>query len=75
MGFSPAVKAAALAACGRHCCICHKFCGTKIECHHIVHEAEGGVDAFENCHSRVLRLSLGYAVVRFQASQGFQVHP
>ena len=49
MGFSQAVKAEALAACGRHCCICHKFCGTKIECHHIVHEAEGGPDTSENC--------------------------
>lgn len=49
MGFSPAVKAAALAAAGRHCCICHKFCGTKIECHHIVHESEGGPDTYDNC--------------------------
>lgn len=49
MSFPPAVKAAALAVCGRHCCICHKFCGTKIECHHIVREAEGGADTFENC--------------------------
>jgi hypothetical protein len=31
VGFSPAVKGAALAACGRHCCICHRFCGTKDE--------------------------------------------
>jgi hypothetical protein len=49
VSFSPAVKAAALAACGRHCCICHKFCGTKIECHHILHEAEARPDTFENC--------------------------
>jgi hypothetical protein len=49
MSFPPKVKAAALAACGRHCCICHRFCGTKIECHHIVQEAEGGPDTLENC--------------------------
>lgn len=49
MAFSQSVKAAAMAACGRHCCICHKFCGTKIESHHIVHESAGGDDTFENC--------------------------
>lgn len=49
MSFSPTIKAEALAVCGRHCCICHKFCGIKIECHHIAHESEGGPDTFENC--------------------------
>jgi hypothetical protein len=49
VGFSSGVKAAALAASGRHCCICHKFCGTKIESHHIVLDTEGGDDSFENC--------------------------
>lgn len=38
-----------MAACGRHCCICHRFCGVKLESHHIVHESENGPDAFENC--------------------------
>lgn len=49
MGFNRVVKDQALASCGRCCCICHKFCGTKIECHHIVQEADGGDDSFENC--------------------------
>ncbi len=43
------VKDEALVACGRRCCICHQFCGTKIECHHIIPEADGGPSNLENC--------------------------
>jgi hypothetical protein len=43
------VKNRALLACARHCCICHKFCGTKIELHHIILRSEGGTEEFENC--------------------------
>lgn len=49
MGFPPNVAEKALVACGRSCCICHKFCGTKIELHHIIQHADGGADSFENC--------------------------
>ena len=49
MAFSPEVAESALLACGRHCCLCHKFCGTKIELHHIVARADGGEDTYENC--------------------------
>lgn len=49
MGFPESVEVAALAACERCCCICHKFCGTKIELHHIKQKADGGEDTFENC--------------------------
>lgn len=49
MGFSDDVQVAALTACQRCCCICHKFCGTKIELHHIKQKADGGEDTFENC--------------------------
>lgn len=49
MGFSEKIQADALVACGRCCCICHKFCGTKIELHHIKQRANGGADSFDNC--------------------------
>lgn len=49
MPFSPEVKANALIASGRHCCVCHKFCGVRVECHHILPEAKGGSDDLENC--------------------------
>lgn len=48
MPFSPDVKEDALVACGRCCCICHKFCGTKIEVHHIREESEGGDNSLGN---------------------------
>jgi len=51
MSFSPKIKEDALVACGRHCCICHRFCGTKIETHHIVLKSDGGKDEFDNAIS------------------------
>jgi HNH endonuclease len=48
MGFPQKVKEDALIAAGRHCCLCHKFCGTKIEVHHIRQKAENGEDGFDN---------------------------
>ncbi|MBV9676895.1 MAG: HNH endonuclease [Acidobacteriaceae bacterium] len=47
--FPPKVKTQALVAVGRHCCLCHKYCGTKIECHHIVPVEEGGPNTRANC--------------------------
>ncbi len=49
MPFSKKVKAAAFIKCGRHCCICGKFAGKNMECHHIVQEADGGDNSEENC--------------------------
>jgi len=47
--FPPEVKEQAMVACGRRCCLCHKFCGVGMECHHIVQSADGGQDTQENC--------------------------
>lgn len=58
MGFSKIIKQQAMIASARHCCVCHRYKGVKIEVHHITPEADGGVNAFENaiplcfdCHS------------------------
>lgn len=48
MGWSRVIKDEALTLCGRHCCICHKFCGLKIEIHHIKQPIDGGEDTAEN---------------------------
>lgn len=48
MGFLAKIKEDVMVACGRHCCLCHKFCGLKIEIHHIKPQSEGGPDTFEN---------------------------
>src|SRR5215213_2277761 len=49
-----------LVNCKRRCCICHRFCGIKIETDHIVPKSEGGSDDIENaialcfeCHAEV----------------------
>ena len=49
-----------LAQCHRRCCICHRFCGVKMETDHIVPQADGGTDDIENaipvcfeCHAEI----------------------
>lgn len=49
MSFPKSVADKAFAACGRSCCICHVFCGTKMELHHIRPHSDGGSDEFDNC--------------------------
>ncbi|MBU7011705.1 MAG: HNH endonuclease [Theionarchaea archaeon] len=60
MSFPQKVVDDLLVACKRSCCICHKFCGTRIQIHHIVPESKGGGDTAENaialcldCHAEV----------------------
>jgi len=60
MPFNEKIKEDAMIACGRHCCICHKFCGNKMEVHHITPQKDDGEDTFENaiplcfdCHAEV----------------------
>lgn len=49
MSFPEKVANEALLSCERCCCICHKFCGTKIELHHIKQAADGGENTLDNC--------------------------
>ncbi len=49
-----------LADCHRRCCICHRFCGVKMELDHIVPRSDGGGDEIENaipvcfeCHAEI----------------------
>ncbi len=49
-----------LTACHRRCCICHRFCGVKIETDHIVPATKGGPDTIDNaiavcfeCHAEI----------------------
>lgn len=48
MGFSPTIKADALTLSARHCCVCHRYKGLKIEVHHIIQEADGGPNTLDN---------------------------
>lgn len=49
-----------LVQCRRRCCVCHRFCGVKIETDHIVPVANGGPDTIDNaipvcfeCHAEI----------------------
>jgi hypothetical protein len=60
MPFNRDQVAALLAACHRRCCICHRFCGVKIETDHIRRAADGGDDDIANaipvcfdCHAEI----------------------
>lgn len=58
MPFTSVIKQQVMMASARHCCVCHRYKGINIEAHHIVPEADGGFNSFENaialcfdCHS------------------------
>jgi len=60
MGFKQTEVNTLLAHCHRRCCVCHRFCGIKIEIHHIQPIEDGGDDSIENaiplcfeCHAEV----------------------
>jgi hypothetical protein len=60
MGFDRNEVAELLVKCHRRCCICHRFCGVKMETDHITPKAEGGKDEIENaipvcfeCHAEI----------------------
>jgi|ERR1051325_4942390 hypothetical protein len=59
-GFPKDLVADLLVACHRRCCVCHRFCGVKIETDHIIPSAEGGPDSIDNaipvcfeCHAEI----------------------
>lgn len=46
--FSSKDVAALLVKCHRRCCICHRFCGVKIEIDHIIPRSDGGSGDISN---------------------------
>lgn len=59
-GFNRNEVAALLARCHRRCCICHRFCGVKMETDHIEQRADGGDNSIANaipvcfeCHAEI----------------------
>ena len=60
MSFNRTAADKLLGACHRRCCICHRFCGVKMELDHIVPSSEQGTDDIENaipvcfeCHAEI----------------------
>jgi HNH endonuclease len=69
MPFSDTIRERALLACKRRCCLCEEHVHTLVECHHIVQEAEGGDNSFDNCiplclncHGRVLSYNIEHPI-------------
>lgn len=48
MGFSTAIKQRVMIDTARHCCVCHRYKGIKMEVHHLKQKADGGDDTYEN---------------------------
>lgn len=48
MGFTPAIKQQVMIDSARHCCVCHRYKGIKMEVHHLIQHANGGDDTYEN---------------------------
>ncbi len=48
MPFSRVTKEQALVAAARHCCVCHRYKGVRVEVHHILPKAQGGTDDLDN---------------------------
>ena len=60
MAFNRKEAGELLAACHRRCCICHRFCGIKMELDHMQPGGEGGSDDIDNaipvcfeCHAEI----------------------
>jgi hypothetical protein len=60
MAFNRKEVADLLVRCHRRCCICHRFCGTKIETDHIIPASETDDDSIHNavpvcfdCHAEI----------------------
>ena len=49
MGFPTHIADEVFVRCGRHCCLCDKYAGMKMELHHIIQVADGGSDDIDNC--------------------------
>lgn len=49
MGFPTSVADDVMVRCSRHCCLCGKYAGVKMELHHIKQVADGGDDTADNC--------------------------
>ena len=48
MPFPPGVRNKALVYAARHCCVCHRYKGLKVDVHHIIQEADDGPNTLDN---------------------------
>jgi HNH endonuclease len=55
MPFSPSVREETLVRSHRRCCICHEFAGRSVNVHHVIQEADGGLNTIDNAICLCLR--------------------
>lgn len=48
MGFSRKIIEECMVKSARHCCVCHRYKGVKLEVHHIKPKEQGGQDTIDN---------------------------
>lgn len=60
MGFNKSDVERLLVECHRRCCVCHRYCGVRMEIDHIIPEGEGGFNTYDNaiavcfdCHAEI----------------------
>ena len=60
MGFKQNDIERLLVECHRRCCVCHRYCGVRMEIDHIQSKSEGGEDTYDNaiavcfdCHAEI----------------------
>jgi hypothetical protein len=46
--FAQSIVDKLMADCRRHCCICLRWCGQRMQIHHITPQAEGGAGDYDN---------------------------
>ena len=61
--------------CQRRCCICHRFCGVKIELDHIVPKSEGGSDTIDNAIAVCLSCHADIHTYNDRHPRGRKYHP
>jgi hypothetical protein len=80
-GFDQQEVECLLVICHRRCCICHRFCGVKIEADCIVPEADGGEFSISNaipvcfeCHAEIHGYSPDHARGRRYTPEELRMH-
>jgi hypothetical protein len=81
MSFDRSQVAELLALCHRRCCICHRFCGVKMETDHITPKSEGGDDTIDNaitvcfeCHAEIHSYNIKHPRGRKFTSEELKMH-
>jgi len=81
MAFNREEVSALLAHCHRRCCICHQFCGVKMETDHIIPKDDGGGDNIENaiplcfgCHAEIHSYNIQHPRGRKFTPDELQIH-